>query len=159
MDRILLYRKYRANESIVSPNKDIPTLLKRTHGICQKMGCDSSDSIHFDQLLSSLLPMNPLLLSSSEYSRDELDRLQKYSEFCNNLYHDKKNMMIQVHIVGCYHIAFRCHYSKSFMESSPAGWYESYWTTKEWDWYNEMFLSGICFSSTAKCRRFSFLYH
>lgn len=40
--------------------------------------------------------MNPVLLDKKEYSEQDKQKLQQLNQLCENLYHDKKIMMIQV---------------------------------------------------------------
>ena len=66
---------------------------------------------------------NPHLLDRSSYSSEQVQKLAKYAEFCNSLYHDKKIMMIQV----LHSILLSCPSDwtspfKAFSGTKPSSW-------------------------------------
>ena len=100
MNRVLYYRRCHAKHSLISPNKNISVLNEKVETLCNEAGSynpSSSLESNLQSVYQYVEQRNPYLLDRSAYSPEQVQKLAKYGEFCNSLYHDKKIMMIQVH--------------------------------------------------------------
>lgn len=99
MNRVLYYRRCHAKHSLISPNKNIGALNEKVQALCNEAGSynpASSLESNLQSVYQYAEQRNPCLLDRSTYSADQIQKLAKYGEFCDSLYHDKKIMMIQV---------------------------------------------------------------
>ncbi|CBK21409.2 uncharacterized protein [Blastocystis hominis] len=114
MNRVLYYRRCHAKHSLISPNKNISVLNEKVETLCNEAGSynpSSSLESNLQSVYQYVEQRNPYLLDRSAYSPEQVQKLAKYGEFCNSLYHDKKIMMIQVH--------YLTHFSLSSDWTSP----------------------------------------
>lgn len=101
MNRVLFYRRCHAKHSLISPNKNMSILNEKVQTLYSEAGSynpASSLESNLQSVYQYAEQRNPFLLDRSSYSPAEVQKLAKYSEFCDTLYHDKKIMMIQVRL-------------------------------------------------------------
>ena len=115
MNRILFYRRSHAKQSILSPNRNVEGLKQRVGekefddgqvndlAISVTGSTTTESAIHdiysfcevMQWVVSLVQRFNPHLLDRSVYSAEDIEKLAKYNQFCDSLYHNKKIMMVQ----------------------------------------------------------------
>ncbi|KNB43907.1 hypothetical protein JH06_2493 [Blastocystis sp. subtype 4] len=99
MNRILFYRRSHAKQSILSPNRNVEGLKQRVNDLAISVtGSTTTESaIHDIYSFCEVMQwrFNPHLLDRSVYSAEDIEKLAKYNQFCDSLYHNKKIMMVQ----------------------------------------------------------------
>lgn len=126
MNRVLYYRRCHAKHSLISPNKNISVLNEKVEALCNEAGSynpSSSLESNLQSVYQYVEQRNPHLLDRSSYSSEQVQKLAKYAEFCNSLYHDKKIMMIQVlHSILLSRPSDWTSPFKAFSGTKPSSW-------------------------------------
>lgn len=162
MNRVLYYRRCHAKHSLISPNKNINVLNEKVEALCNEAGSynpSSSLESNLQSVYQYVEQRNPHLLDRSSYSPEQIQKLAKYGEFCNSLYHDKKIMMIQVRIQFIFHSsATGRHHSKPSLEPSLRAGHFSDRVASERNRYHAPLQRGGCVPISTKrmiCLSFS----
>lgn len=154
MNRVLYYRRCHAKRSLISPNKNISVLNEKVEALCNEAGSynpSSSLESNLQSVYQYAEQRNPYLLDRSSYSSEQVQKLAKYAEFCNSLYHDKKIMMIQVLIQSSSHSpATGRHHSKPSLEPSLRAGHFADRVASERDRYHTPLQRGGCLPISTK---------